>query len=252
MQKKYSSIIILSLAMIGTIAKAQETIYPSVAQKGATIITHATIHVGNGTVLNDASVLFENGKIKEVGTSVATPSGATVVDATGKQVYPGLISSLGLREINSGVRGSNDFQEIGENNASIRSIVSYNTDSKVINVLRANGVLLAHVAPLGDLIEGSSSVVQLDAWNYEDAAYKSDNGMFINMPSLMPRRGGRGFMRQQASDPVKEGLAKIEYVKKFLFLISIMKSFKKSLKFINFSSFDSIINFSSFSLPPFS
>ena len=65
------------------------------------------------------------------------------------------------------------------------------------------------------LIEGSSSVVQLDAWNYEDAAYKSDNGMFINMPSLMPRRGGRGFMRQQASDPVKEGLAKIEYVKKF-------------------------------------
>ena len=218
MQKKYSSIIILSLAMIGTIAKAQETIYPSVAQKGATIITHATIHVGNGTVLNDASVLFENGKIKEVGTSVATPSGATVVDATGKQVYPGLIvpiSSLGLREINSGVRGSNDFQEIGENNASIRSIVSYNTDSKVINVLRANGVLLAHVAPLGDLIEGSSSVVQLDAWNYEDAAYKSDNGMFINMPSLMPRRGGRGFMRQQASDPVKEGLAKIEYVKKF-------------------------------------
>jgi hypothetical protein len=134
-------------------------------------------------------------------------------------VYPGLIvplSSLGLKVINSGVRGSNDFQEIGENNANIRTIVSYNTDSKVINVLRANGVLLAHVAPMGELIEGNSSVVQLDAWNYEDAAYKTDIGMFINMPSLIPRRAGRGgFMRQPGGDMVKEAMKKIETLKTF-------------------------------------
>ena len=218
MQNKYSTYIFISLVLLSTITKAQETIYPATAQKGVTIITHATIHIGNGSVLNDASVLFENGKIKQVGNAISIPSGATTIDATGKQVYPGLIlplSSLGLKEINSGVRGSNDFLEIGDNNASIRSIVSYNTDSKVINALRANGVLLAHVAPMGDLIEGSSSVVQLDAWNYEDAAYKLDNGMFLNMPSLMVRRGGRGYMRPQSGDPVKEGLAKIENVKKF-------------------------------------
>jgi len=218
MQNKYSTYIFISLALLSTITKAQETIYPATVQKGVTIITHATIHIGNGTVLNDASVLFENGKIKQVGNTISIPSGATTIDASGKHVYPGLIipvSSLGLKEINSGVRGSNDFLEIGDNNASIRSIVSYNTDSKVINALRANGVLLAHVAPMGDLIEGSSSVVQLDAWNYEDAAYKLDNGMFLNMPSLMVRRGGRGYMRPQNGDPVKEGLAKIENVKKF-------------------------------------
>jgi hypothetical protein len=218
MQKKNSILILLSFAVFSTTAKAQETVYPAVAQKGATIITHATIHVGNGTVLNDASVLFLNGKIKEVGNNVTPPADATVVDATGKQVYPGLIlplSSLGLKEINSGVRGSDDYQEIGENNASIRSIVSYNTDSKVTNVLRSNGVLLAHVAPMGELIEGSSSVVQLDAWNYEDAAYKSDIGMFINMPSLMARRGRGGFMRPQAGDPSKVAFEKIEVLKKF-------------------------------------
>ena len=218
MQNKYSTYIFISLALLSTITKAQETIYPATVQKGVTIITHATIHIGNGTVLNDASVLFENGKIKQVGNTISIPSGATTIDASGKHVYPGLIipvSSLGLKEINSGVRGSNDFLEIGDNNASIRSIVSYNTDSKVINALRANGVLLAHVAPMGDLIEGSSSVVQLDAWNYEDAAYKLDNGMFLNMPSLMVRRAGRGYMRPQSGDPVKEGLAKIENVKKF-------------------------------------
>ncbi len=219
MQKKNLTIIALSLALIYTSAKAQENVYPAVAQKGTTVITHATIHVGNGSILNDASVVFVNGKIKEVGNNITAPADATIIDATGKQVYPGLIlplSSLGLREINSGVRGSNDYQEIGENNASIRSIVSYNTDSKVTNVLRSNGVLLAHVAPMGDLIEGSSSIVQLDAWNYEDAAYKTDIGMFINMPTLLPRRGRGGFMRPQAGgDPLKAAFEKIEVLKKF-------------------------------------
>jgi imidazolonepropionase-like amidohydrolase len=153
MQKKYTTLLIVSLALLQLKASAQETVYPVGPQAGPIVLTHATVHVGNGTVLTDASVSFDKGKITGVGASVST-TGATIIDATGKQVYPGLIvplSSLGLKEINSGVRGSNDFQEIGENNANIRTIVSYNTDSKVINVLRANGVLLAHVAQLDTL-----------------------------------------------------------------------------------------------------
>lgn len=223
MQKKYASLLILSFALLVTMAKAQETIYPAPAQKGATAITHTTVHVGNGTVLNDATVVFEKGKITAVGVGVAVPKGATEIDGTGKQVYPGLIlpsSFLGLKEITSGVRGSNDLQEIGENNADIRSIVSYNTDSKVTNVLRANGILLAHIAPEGELIEGRSSVVQLDAWNYEDAEYKANTGMYITIPSMMARRGGRGGFRAMMmggapADPAKAAFDKIEIIKNF-------------------------------------
>jgi len=219
MQKKYSNLFILSLALLCKVTSAQETIYPAGPQQGTTAITHAMVHVGNGTVLNDATVVFEKGKIIQVGTGIAAPANATIVDGSGKQVYPGLILSnsyLGLKEVGSGVRGSNDLAEIGENNASIRSIVSYNTDSKIINVLRANGILLAHVAPEGELIDGQSSVVQLDAWNYEDAAYKSDIGQFIELPSFIVRQRGRGFMRQpQAADPMKEAFNKIETLKKF-------------------------------------
>jgi imidazolonepropionase-like amidohydrolase len=60
-------------------------------------------------------------------------------------------------------------------------------------------------------------VVQLDAWNYEDAAYKMDNGLYINMPSLMPRRGGRmAFVRPGAgSDPIKAAMENIETIKTF-------------------------------------
>lgn len=218
MQKKYSNIWVLSLALLSITARAQETIYPTSAQKGVTVITHATIHVGNGSILKDASVAFENGKIIAVGNNVTVPAGATIVDASGKQVYPGLIlpsSDLGLREISSGVRGSNDYLEIGENNANIRSIVAYNTDSKNIAVLRENGILLAQVAPQGELIEGTASVVQLDAWNYEDAAYKTDNAVYINMPSLMLRRGRGYMMRPSVGDPTKAALEKIETIKKF-------------------------------------
>lgn len=219
MQKKYTSLFILSLALLCKVTSAQETIYPAGPQQGTTAITHATLHVGNGKVINDATVVFENGKIIAADAGVAVPAKATIVDASGKQVYPGLILSnsyLGLKEVGNGVRGSNDLVEIGENNASIHSLVSYNTDSKIINVLRANGILLAHIAPEGELIDGQSSVVQLDAWNYEDAKYKSDIGQFIELPSFVVRQRGRGFMRQpQSADPLKDAFNKVETIKTF-------------------------------------
>ena len=116
---------------------------------------------------------------------------AKVIDVKGKQVYPGLIlpeTDLGLKEIANAVRGSNDYNELGDWNSNIRSIVAYNTDSKIINTLKANGILLANVTPTGSLIAGSSTVVQLDAWNWEDATYKADDAMNFYMPSLLSRQ----------------------------------------------------------------
>jgi imidazolonepropionase-like amidohydrolase len=145
--------------------------------------------------LENATVEVNNGKIVKVATNISASGGkAVVIDAKGKHVYPGLIlpsSDLGLKEIGAGVRGSNDFQELGEYNSNIRAITAYNTDSRVINVLRSNGVLLASVVPEGGIISGSSSVVQLDAWNWEDAAYKMDAGIHLRMPSFINRFGRR-------------------------------------------------------------
>ncbi|MBL7750767.1 MAG: amidohydrolase, partial [Chitinophagaceae bacterium] len=214
-------LIFLSIGLLSGI-QAQENVYPAPAQKGLLFITHATIHVGNGTVINDGTIKVMDGKIQEVGTNIAVPSGdVTVYDVKGKHVYPGLIqasSSLGLVEVSS-IRATSDVNEIGEMNPNIRSIVAYNTDSKVTNTLRNNGILLSNVVPGGSLITGSSSVVQLDAWNWEDAAYVMDNGIHFQMPSLLARRGGRGgfggFGQQPAGDPVQRALDQIESVKAF-------------------------------------
>ena len=174
---------------------AQEDVYPVPATTGLIFITNATIHVGNGQVINNGTIKINNGKIEEAGTNISVPADAKVFDVKGKQVYPGMIlpnTDVGLREIGSGVRGSNDFSEIGEYNPSIRSIVAYNSDSKIINTLKANGILLACVAPQGGVISGSSSVVQLDAWNWEDAAYKTDEGIHMNWPRMYVARIGSG------------------------------------------------------------
>lgn len=219
--------IVLSLNMLlllTGVINAQETIYPAKAQKGVVFIKNGTVHVGNGTVIENATIKINNGKIEEVGSNITVPaSGAEVIDATGKQVYPGLIlpaSNLGLSEI-TGVRATNDFNEIGEMNPSIRSIAAYNADSKITNTLRSNGILLAHTAPVGALLAGQSSVVQLDAWHWEDAAYKMDNGMHLYMPSLLGRPGGRlgalfaQFMPQAPTDPIKAALDRLEIVKNY-------------------------------------
>lgn len=212
------------LSLVLSTVTAQDDVYPAPKQNKRTAITNAVIHVGNGTVIENGTLVFDNGKITYSGAAAGAPSAETIVDAKGKHIYPGIIlpaSTLGLQEI-SGVRGSTDINELGELNPSIHSIVAYKAESIVTNTLRANGILLAHVAPGGQLVAGQSSVVQLDAWNYEDAAYKIDNGMHFYMPSLLARPGGGRFAAllallgpQQPSDPVKAALDRIEGVKAF-------------------------------------
>jgi imidazolonepropionase-like amidohydrolase len=207
---------------------AQEVVYPAKDYTGRLFITNGTVHVGNGTVLEKATIEVNNGKIVNVGTNITPAGGAKVVDASGKQVYPGLIlpsTDLGLKEIANGVRGSNDYSELGDYNPSVRSITAYNTDSRVINILRGNGILLASITPEGGIISGSSSVVQLDAWNWEDAAYKMDAGIHLNMPSFITRfgrrgggfpggfPGGRGGGQQ--GDPARQALERVEEIKAF-------------------------------------
>jgi len=63
-----------------------------------TLLTGATVLTGAGERLDNADVLFSDGKIVAVGSDL-TPDGATVVDASGKWITPGVIdvhSHLGV------------------------------------------------------------------------------------------------------------------------------------------------------------
>ena len=217
-----ASLLLLILTVLSSPSTAQDDVYPAKPYRGLLFITNATVHVGNGQVVENGTVEVNDGKIVRVGRDIPIPmDDVKVFDAKGRHVYPGLIlsmSNLGLVEVPT-VRATSDVREIGELNPSIRSIVAYNTDSKILNTVRNNGILLVNIVPEGGLISGSSSVVQLDAWNWEDAAYHTDGAMHFRMPSLLNRPSqGRGFMasREPEGDPVRRSLEQIEQVKSTL------------------------------------
>ncbi len=109
----------------------------------------------------------------------------------GKQVYPGFIapnSTLGLVEIDA-VKSSDDEEEIGSINPHVRAIIAYTADSKVIETVRPNGILMAQITPRGGRISGTSSIVQFDAWNWKDAVIKENDGIHLNFPSSFTRSG---------------------------------------------------------------
>lgn len=208
------------LLLVCVIGNAQPTIYPAPANTGYILLKGATIHVGNGNVIQNGSILINGKKIEKIGNNIEAPSNAIVYNVDGKHIYPGLISAstnLGLKEVTGSVRGSDDYDELGEFNPSIKSLVAYNSDSKVINVLRTNGILLANVIPQNEdgssqLISGTSSVVQLDAWNWLDAVYQKDGQMHVNIPSLKPRRSRFGMMPTSNSNPQQEALDKVNSI----------------------------------------
>lgn len=173
---------------ISSFAIAQQT--PASKQTEAITITGVTAHIGNGILIENATLVFENGKITAVGDATTVKKG-NIINAKGKHVYPGFIApntTLGLVEIDA-VRASDDQDEIGTFNPHIRSLIAYNTESKVTESMRPNGVLLGQITPRGGRISGSSSIVQFDAWNWEDATIKTDDAIHINWPRTFKRSG---------------------------------------------------------------
>ncbi|UXP33929.1 amidohydrolase family protein [Reichenbachiella agarivorans] len=170
-----------------------QLITPAPAQSSPIALVKGTAHLGNGEVIHEALITFVEGKIEKVMSYDAAPSlsGYDVIDVSGQHIYPGLIlpnTDLGLTEV-AAVRATNDNDEVGTINPSVRSLVAFNTESDLIPPVRFNGVLLAQVTPQGGLVSGTSSVVQLDAWNWEDAAYSIDDAVHFNWPSKMLKTG---------------------------------------------------------------
>jgi imidazolonepropionase-like amidohydrolase len=178
---------LLFFFVIGNV-NAQQT--PADNQTTAISIEGATAHLGNGEVIENSLIMFNDGKLTFVGSAMMKIARqGTIINAKGKHIYPGFIAAnatLGLVEIDA-VKASDDEDEIGLLNPHIRSLIAYNAESKIVESMRPNGVLMAQITPRGGLVSGTSSVVQLDAWNWEDAALKVDDAIHMNWPGSFTR-----------------------------------------------------------------
>lgn len=207
--------IFLSLLVACTVElTAQQT--PADAQSEPITIIGATAHIGNGEVIENSIITFENGKITTIEKANSNTPTGKIINAKGKHVYPGFImpnSTLGLGEIDA-VKASIDQSDIGGMIPHVRSLVAYNAESKVVETMRPNGVLIAQITPRGGRISGTSSIVQLDAWNWEDAALKVDDGIHLNWPSSFTN-GRRRFGEAPGVNPNKNYSTQVANIKQF-------------------------------------
>jgi imidazolonepropionase-like amidohydrolase len=114
----------------------------------ALLIRNATVLTVTKGTLQDGSVLVENGKISAVGQNLSAPAGATIVDASGKFLMPGMIDCHSHTAIEGGV---NEGTVSDSSMVNIEDVI----DPMDINIYRA----LAGGLTVSNVLHGSANAI---------------------------------------------------------------------------------------------
>jgi imidazolonepropionase-like amidohydrolase len=166
---------------------------------GVYAIVGGTIHPVSAEPLENGTLLIRDGRIEAVGRDLPIPSGATVIDARGRHVWPGLInagSQVGMDEIGQ-VDVTIDTGETGTYQPDVLAISGFNPHSAMVPVTAADGVLTALVFPSSPTIAGQAGLVNLDGWTTPEMLVEPRTALVVNLPSRRAKpivegaRGGR-------------------------------------------------------------
>jgi len=151
---------LLALLLVSAAPAAAETI----------VISGGTVALGDGSEpMPGGTVVITNGRIVAAGNrAIRIPTDATMVDASGKWVTPGIVagfSRLGLSEVDLGADGTTDDSASGPFSAAIDVAPAINPLSSTIAVNRADGVTRAIVAPNAarNIFAGQGAVIDTGA-----------------------------------------------------------------------------------------
>ena len=176
--------ILLTLLFFSNAGFSQKVLYKDVI-----------LHVGNGMRIDNALVGCDDDRFimvkNALTSSYKSKNWDTIISLEGKHMYPAFVASnttLGLTEIDA-VRATRDFDDVGEFNPHVRTQIAFNTESRVSETVRTNGVLLTQATPRGGRVSGTSSVMRLFAWNWEDATVLKDDGIHLNWPNSIQGGG---------------------------------------------------------------
>jgi imidazolonepropionase-like amidohydrolase len=180
--------------------------------EGSYVLRGVTVHDGEGKVSKPGSVLIAAGKVTPLDNG--PPPGATVIDAAGLHLYPGMIDAatvLGLAELES-AKETNDFKEGGDFQPDLRASVGINPDSELIPVTRANGVTTVVTRPTGSLIAGQGALINLSGWTPREMTVVDPLSLNVELPSeprflrgfgTEPPPFGRGMAKKQREEKIR-------------------------------------------------
>ena len=201
------ALVVAPLTGFATAAEAQIGVSDPVAP-GTYAITNARIVPVSGPAIDRGTIVIRNGLIAAVGTSVAVPADARVVDGAGLTVYPGLIDALSNTGIpaprqaaGGGGGGGNPFQlaaspeQAGAPNSlrpaglqpEVRAIDLVRFDDSALEPSRSAGITSALTAPRDGIFAGQSALINLAGANAQDALIRSPVALHVGFTPLRSR-----------------------------------------------------------------
>lgn len=188
------------LALLPVAAMAQidgEFVKP---RSGKFLLQNATVVTVTKGTLNNTSVLVENGKISQIGTTISA-AGAEVIDCSGMFIYPGMIDGgtrLGLVEVSS-VPETVDYAELGNVTPNMQALTTVNPNSEAIGVTRVSGVTTVLTVPTGGLFPGTAALINLNGYT-PDQMYGGFKAVVMSFPSS----GRRGRFDRRSDEDIKK------------------------------------------------
>ena len=174
-------------------------------------ITNARIHPVAGPRIEHGTVVITNGRIAAIGTNVAVPAGARVIDGTGKVVTPGLLdssTSLGTVEIPLSAAGTDDASTSADGiTAAFNVADNLNPYATAIPVTRVDGITRAVIVPgTGrSLIAGQGVLVDLGTVGATITIHRNPVAMYAVLGERGAQLSGGG-ARSAALLRLKEAL----------------------------------------------
>lgn len=150
---------------------------------GVFAITGGTVHPVSGAEIANGVVVIRDGLIEAAGANVAVPADATVIDAKGKHVYPGLIdaqTSLGFPSATPVRRGrggpprpSAATEQLPETSPAFLAMREAKLSDDDVDAKRATGVTTILTAPSFGIFNGQSVVLDLGGGTMEQRVIRA-------------------------------------------------------------------------------
>jgi imidazolonepropionase-like amidohydrolase len=154
-------------------------------------ITGGTVYPVSGPKIERGTVVITNGRITAVGSTVTVPAGATVIDAAGKWVTPGLIhASASAGTGVAGLGGLGEARKQGDVNPSFDLSAGIDPAALTIPVTRTGGVTTGVLLPNGPFLPGSAVSVDYSGDRVEDMVISARAGLLIDLTDASKAAGG--------------------------------------------------------------
>lgn len=168
-------------------------------------LTHAKIYVTPDQVLEDATLVIENGKVKQVGAGLEAPAGARIWDCKGKVIHAGFVDPyLGDHEAQSEAKeekseksgrgdelrsGGSQDKATGEEKppalaADHQVDKEFSLSAERMDKLRGLGILTFQVVPQKGIFRGQGAIYTLKSDSLNEDLLKTNSCQVIGLRSL--------------------------------------------------------------------